>query len=297
MDIISEFIKMHFPTSDIVNQQVIKKNYKSTLLKLESFLSPAIMVKIYENNGYSQGVKEYQVLCQLQESKFNCPQPIKQVDDNVNKKYYIFMNYIEGITLAALFYKNKKIDLRILHAYCKQILLFHKVPISDSLYKLLQKENYFQKRINFCLLHSEFFAQEGLDVDFLFAQIEKKAWPLQASIFIHGDYHFGNVIQTENNQLYVVDFEESFYSDFYVELARIIMAKDIYTGKVLLSIFQRIEEIDERRFYQFILLELMNNIAEYYHFISTNISSETTIERYHQYFLNLRHYEKMAKSL
>lgn len=288
---IQEFISSYY--GDLhkkVKIEVLKDNYKATVVKIVSTNNNDVIVKKYKDNGKVRAEKEFILLQKLFESGLNVPRPIKLFADSINNAYYVYMSYICGETLANIYYRNGKISLNLLLKYCKLCLDIENLSIESEIKKAMISEDYYYNKIVKCYKHRDIFENLGINYVKLSNILYSFQWPKDNDVLIHGDFHFDNIILTKTKELYVIDLEEAFYANFYVEIARIIIARDLYTGSVILALFRKLRDFDENHLGYYILLELAYNVIEYYIFISENHVNKTTIERYNQYLNNLKHF-------
>lgn len=159
-----------------------------------------------------------------------------------NGLYYFDMEYIRGRTLAECF---DSIPLQNVVEIINQIIFKHNTLILAT---QVEVENYYKKIEELKLkVNNSFQLNEEFD---LLQTMDESSFYISNC---HGDLTLENIIVTENNEVYLIDFLDSFVESWQIDVAKLL--QDFYVGWS----FRFSEENENIKIRQKIMTERIDN--------------------------------------
>ncbi len=161
-----------------------------------------IFIKI-ERSKVCDFTTEVKILNYLKKNNYYLKIPMVYEDGIFNDKKYIVLSKIEGRKLSDIFSQNKKNKREMLFKYGYELGLIHKVPVNKlNIAKQRVINDYPNENV-----YPNLFNETKIDkyIKFLKNNDIKK----ELKTFIHGDFHYGNVLWLHNCISGVIDWEYS----------------------------------------------------------------------------------------
>ena len=129
-----------------------------------------------------------------------CPRIIESGD--INNKKYIVLEKIKGFKISELLRQGKKIDMnRYLFDYGRELARIHKIPISDF--------NKAKQRIINDVPNEENYGEFDSVIKKYIKWLVNNKPSYKMDTFIHGDFHYSNILWNKDKISGVLDFEYS----------------------------------------------------------------------------------------
>lgn len=135
-----------------------------------------------------------------------------------DRLFYFDMEYVQGITLAEYI---KTIEIGKVRGLCENIVK-NVVNINPTNNK--SDEKIFKSKIK--ELEQELQGKNNPVLDEAFKMLESHCWKRFVKSFCHGDLTLENII-VKDNQLYIIDFLDSFYDSWIMDISTIM--QDVQT--------------------------------------------------------------------
>ena len=216
------YINKKFEIDKIISFKGIKQGIENTNYLLKSKNNKFILT-IFEKRVAKKEIPFFMKLMdQLNNSKINCPKPLK----NKNEGYLIKIKNKTACIVSFLKGKDKKIlNLKNCRDVGKMIAHMH---LSTSRFKLYRKNSMGIKNLNSLLNSIKFKSKKFTNLEkFLkinFKDIKKK-WPKKLPYgIIHGDLFIDNIFFKKNKLSGIIDFYFSANDYFMYEIAICINA-------------------------------------------------------------------------
>ena len=167
------------------------------------------VVKTSKNKEYNSRLKEQ---CEKQKmfkhSFFNAPLIFESSEDN-DGLFKFSMEYVNGLTLSEYFRKIEIGDIENLAQKFFGIIPDEYCFDNEAKQIFTSKLGELEKKIN-----NEWF-------DEIFRKLKNYDWKCCVSGSCHGDMTLENIIWS-NNKLYLIDFLDSFYDSWMIDIAKIL---------------------------------------------------------------------------
>lgn len=148
---------------------------------------------------FSEEIKNINMLCK-KNLYDKCPKILES--GAVNNKNYIVLKKIEGLKLSEIFKQNKKIDIKkYLINYGRELAIIHKIPMEGF-------ETAKQRIINDIPNQKDYKVFDNKIIKYINILLETKQ-EYKMDTFIHGDFHYANILWNNNDITGVLDFEYS----------------------------------------------------------------------------------------
>ena len=211
------FINKKFEIEKIINFKGIKQGIENTNYLLRSKNNKFILT-IFEKRVSKKEIPFFMKLMdQLNNSKINCPKPLKNKNENylvkIKNKTACIVSFLEG--------KDKKtLNLKNCHDIGKMIAYMH---LSTNKIKLYRKNSMGIKNLNSLFNSIKFKSKKFVNIEkFLkknFKDIKKK-WPRKLpNGIIHGDLFIDNIFFKNNKLSGIIDFYFAANDYFMYEIA------------------------------------------------------------------------------
>ena len=211
------YINKKFKIEKIINFKGIKQGIENTNYLLRSKNNKFILT-IFEKRVSKKEIPFFMKLMdQLNNSKINCPKPLKNKNENylvkIKNKTACIVSFLEG--------KDKKtLNLKNCHDIGKMIAYIH---LSTNKIKLYRKNSMGIKNLNSLFNSIKFKSKKFVNIEkFLkknFKDIKKK-WPRKLpNGIIHGDLFIDNIFFKNNKLSGIIDFYFAANDYFMYEIA------------------------------------------------------------------------------
>lgn len=176
--------------NDVIECRVMYNNtQKSVFIKIERS----------KMADFKTEIKNIELLLK-QKSYYKMPKIIES--GNIKDKKFIVLEKMAGLRLSEIFNINDDLELKknYLFNYGKELALIHSIPSN--------KFNYAKQRaVNDIPILEKYIFNEEIKpyIDFL----NKKKPAIEFNTFIHGDFHYANILWTEQKINAVLDWEYS----------------------------------------------------------------------------------------
>jgi len=211
------YINKKFKIEKIINFKGIKQGIENTNYLLRSKNNKFILT-IFEKRVSKKEIPFFMKLMdQLNNSKINCPKPLKNKNENylvkIKNKTACIVSFLEG--------KDKKtLNLKNCHDIGKMIAYMH---LSTNKIKLYRKNSMGIKNLNSLFNSIKFKSKKFVNIEkFLkknFKDIKKK-WPRKLpNGIIHGDLFIDNIFFKNNKLSGIIDFYFAANDYFMYEIA------------------------------------------------------------------------------
>jgi len=211
------YINKKFKIEKIINFKGIKQGIENTNYLLRSKNNKFILT-IFEKRVSKKEIPFFMKLMdQLNNSKINCPKPLKNKNENylvkIKNKTACIVSFLEG--------KDKKtLNLKNCHDIGKMIAYMH---LSTNKIKLYRKNSMGIKNLNSLFNSIKFKSKKFINIEkFLkknFKDIKKK-WPRKLpNGIIHGDLFIDNIFFKNNKLSGIIDFYFAANDYFMYEIA------------------------------------------------------------------------------
>lgn len=235
---------MHEDIYQIIKHLIQKTKGKETIVEINNLET--------NNNGFNNNISMFHLNYFQGRDKFSRPVVLKRYkgNDNFNKELNILrskpinryinipnvyfedketnvllMDQVKGITLDEYFL-SKHDDISIAFSqFGKTLARIHAIDINtlnDNLTDNLLQENYFGSYIKILRNRVKSFGDSVYmsvleNIVYAFKDVEFN------EVLNHGDYHFLNTIITEENKVYILDWEKAFIGDYRYDIANTLV--------------------------------------------------------------------------
>ncbi|PAD66034.1 hypothetical protein CHH83_26125 [Bacillus sp. 7586-K] len=235
---------MNEDTYQIIKHLIQKTKGKKTIVEINNLET--------NNNGFNNNISMFHLNYFQGRDKFSRPVVLKRYkgNDNFNKELNILrskpinryinipnvyfedketnillMDQVKGITLDEYFLSNHD-DISIAFSqFGKTLARIHAIDINtlnDNLTDNLLQEDYFGSYIKILRNRVKSFGDSVYmsvleNIVYAFKTVEFN------EVLNHGDYHFLNTIITEENKLYILDWEKAFIGDYRYDIANTLV--------------------------------------------------------------------------
>jgi len=211
------YINKKFEVEKIINFKGIKQGIENTNYLLRS-KNKKFILTIFEKRVSKKEIPFFMKLMdQLNNSKINCPKPLKDKNGNylirIKNKTACIVSFLKGKD-------KKKLNLKNCHNIGKMIAQMH---LSTKKIRLFRKNSMSIKNLNPLLNSIKFKSKKFTNIDkFLktnFKDIKKK-WPKKLPTgIIHGDLFIDNIFFKNNKLSGIIDFYFAANDYFMYEIA------------------------------------------------------------------------------
>ena len=179
-----------------------------------------LLLRIAESDVFDQKKKEYEIICKYAALGFEMSKPLDFGLSDNGQHTYMLLTWVEGEDLEEALPKlteEEQYELgrnagRILRQIHSILVAQEDIPAqSKKMKKLTQLERYEQSSVR--------IAGDETAVQYVKDNIDK-LW-LEPPVYMHGDFHPGNLILTPNKTLGVIDFNRWEVGDPYEEFYKL----------------------------------------------------------------------------
>jgi len=179
-----------------------------------------LLLRIAESDVFEQKKKEYEIICKYAALGFEMSKPLDFGLCDNGQHTYMLLTWVEGEDLEEALPKlteEEQYELgcsagRILRQIHSILVAQEDIPAqSKKMKKLTQLERYEQSSVR--------IAGDETAVQYVKDNIDK-LW-LEPPVYMHGDFHPGNLILTPNKTLGVIDFNRWEVGDPYEEFYKL----------------------------------------------------------------------------
>ena len=179
-----------------------------------------LLLRISDNEAFEQKKKEYEIICKYAKLGFEMSKPVAFGLCDKEEHTYMLLTWVEGEDLEEALPKLSKEEQYELGRSAGHILRqIHSIPVeacdvpkqTKKAKKLLQLERYEQSAVR--------IANDETAIQYVKTNIDK-LW-LEPPVYLHGDFHPGNLIFTPDKNLGVIDFNRWEVGDPYEEFYKL----------------------------------------------------------------------------
>ena len=179
-----------------------------------------LLLRIADGEAFEQKKKEYEIICKYAKLGFEMSKPVAFGLCDNGEHTYILLTWVEGEDLESALPKLSKEEQYELGRSAGRILRqIHSIPVAacdmpeqtKKAKKLLQLSRYEESGVR--------IANDETAVQYVKDNIDK-LW-LEQPVYLHGDFHPGNLILTPEKMLGVIDFNRWEVGDPYEEFYKL----------------------------------------------------------------------------
>ena len=179
-----------------------------------------LLLRIADAESYEQKKKEYEIICKYATLGFEMSKPLDCGFCDNGEHSYMLLTWVEGEDLEEALPKLSEEEQYELGRSAGHILRqIHSIPVAPEdipaqtkkAKKLMQLERYEQSEVR--------IADDEIAVQYVKDNIDK-LW-LEPPVYMHGDFHPGNLILTPEKTLGVIDFNRWEVGDPYEEFYKL----------------------------------------------------------------------------
>ncbi len=168
----------------------------------------ALLLRLSSMDTYTDKEREYQRIQKLYQNMIPVPRPIEFGKTEDGTMVYSLTAWIEGELLeTALKKKSRKEQYSLGLTSGKLLKSIH------SLQKCDVSENWLERYLKVIKPRIHAFKEEGIPFEgdgYILDYFEQNIGLLDSrpQVFLHGDYHMGNMILSESNEIVIIDWEK-----------------------------------------------------------------------------------------
>lgn len=179
-----------------------------------------LLLRIADAEVYEQKKKEHDIICKYVKLGFEMSKPVAFGLCNNGKLTYMLLTWVEGEDLESALPKlSEEAQYELGRSAGKILRQIHSIPVetcdvpeqTKKAKKLLQLERYEQSAIR--------IANDETAIQYVKDNIDK-LW-MEPPVYLHGDFHPGNLILTPQKTLGVIDFNRWEVGDPYEEFYKL----------------------------------------------------------------------------
>ena len=179
-----------------------------------------MLLRISDASVYEEKQKEYNIICKYAELGFEMSKPLGCGLCNGGENVYILLTWVEGEDVETALPKlSEKEQYKLGRSAGTILKQIHSIPVdacdmpsqTKKAKKLMQLERYEQSDVR--------IANDEVAVQYVKDNIDK-LW-LEPPVYMHGDFHPGNLILTPQKTLGVIDFNRWEVGDPYEEFYKL----------------------------------------------------------------------------
>lgn len=161
-----------------------------------------VFIKI-ERSKVCDFESEVKHLNYLRDNNYYTKLPIVYENGSFKGKKYIVLSKIEGERLSNILSKSKKNKKELLYKYGKELAIIHKIPCQTLNVAKQRIINELPNANIYTSLDSEKEIQKYIDY------LKENDFEKKYNTFIHGDFHYGNILWINSEINGVIDWEYS----------------------------------------------------------------------------------------
>lgn len=204
-----------------VSVELLSKGWstdKKYIVKTET--GETLLLRIASGEAFEQKKKEYEIICKYAKLGFEMSKPLGFGLCDSGEHTYMLLTWVEGVDLEEALPKLTKEEQYELGRSAGYILRqIHSIPVeacdvpeyTKKEKKLLQLSHYEESAVR--------IANDETAVQYVKDNIDK-LW-LEQPVYLHGDFHPGNLILTPQKTLGVIDFNRWEVGDPYEEFYKL----------------------------------------------------------------------------
>lgn len=188
-----------------------------------------LLLRISDISEFGRKKEEFESMKKLDEYDLLMSRPISFGRCNNNKKTFTLLTWVKGVDA-----QDKLCTLRADEQYNlgynagKALRKLHQVPAPENLESWSER---FNKKINRKIRNYQECEIKVEKSEKIIDYINENRYLLEnrRQTFQHGDYHIGNMIISDNNQIGIIDFNRFDYGDPWEEFNRIVWCAEAST--------------------------------------------------------------------
>lgn len=230
-------------------------------------LTKSIVLKLFiTQNGQACCKKELKVLKVLKDLDFPVPKVMSyELTSNSFGKPFIITEYIDGVTVDQAIQNRPKSDVHaIVRNYVGWLLKLHELDLTSYFPEIMVNiDSYFDNIIKQCIYRVKnlpnFFSNYNKIIDWFIIK-RKEIIPSPRLCLVHGDLHFDNCIIKNNGQMVFLDWADSRFQDYRIDLGLLIL-----NGyERIHSIYQMVKREKTLNIDFFLVYLALQKVSDYY---------------------------------
>lgn len=201
--------------------ELVSKGYSSDKkYKVVTKAGEELLLRIADGELYEQKKKEYDIICKYAKLGFEMSRPIGCGLCNNGEHTYMLLSWVNGEDLeTAMATLSEEEQYQLGRSAGRILRQIHSIPVDSQdmpvqtkkTKKLMQLERYEQSQVR--------IVDDEIAVQYVKDNIDK-LW-LEPPVYLHGDFHPGNLILTPEKTLGVIDFNRWEVGDPYEEFYKL----------------------------------------------------------------------------
>lgn len=178
------------------------------------------LLRIADIAQYEDKKKEYEIITKYSKTGINMSMPIDFGICNSNQNVYMILSWIEGVDLEEVLPKMSADEHYELGRMAGEILKkIHSIPVDEADMPTETKKNKKLWQLSRYENSNVRIKDDEIAVKYVYDNIDK-IWS-ERPVYMHGDYHPGNLIYMEDGSIGVIDFNRWEVGDPYEEFYKL----------------------------------------------------------------------------
>lgn len=204
-----------------VSVELLSKGYSADKkYKISTKTGETLLLRISDASVHEQKKKEYDIICKYEKLGFEMSKPLDCGLCDKGEHSYMLLTWVEGEDLeTAMASLSEKEQYELGRSAGRILRQIHSIPVeacdvpeqTKKAKKLMQLTRYEQSNVR--------IANDEIAVRYVKDNMDK-IW-LEPPVYLHGDFHPGNLILTPQKTLGVIDFNRWEVGDPYEEFYKL----------------------------------------------------------------------------
>ncbi|MCD7738862.1 MAG: phosphotransferase [Lachnospiraceae bacterium] len=199
----------------------VNKGYSSEKkYKLRSDTGEDFLLRISDAASYDAKHKEYEIVCKYAQTGIRMSSPKAFGRCNQGQNTYMLLSWVEGVDLEEVLPTFSRQEQYQMGRQAGMILKrIHNISLEEADRPVKTKENHKMMQLDRYLHSTVRVPNDEAAISYIQQNIHK-IWR-QPPVYMHGDYHPGNLIYTPDSQIGVIDFNRWEVGDPYEEFYKL----------------------------------------------------------------------------
>lgn len=237
-----------------------------------------VVVRLYRNNSGQRAEWEFNLLKQIHKAGVYTPKPYFFDTTDPNWSFYT-MQRIEGVNFAERLLAMTDGQDTLLSKYYSVMANLHEIdPALLPILRLMEPQESLIWEINKTKKFIEEYQIDELSgiIDYLEKELDHISFT--SRVVLHGDFHANNVLITDSDDLFLVDWANVYLGDFRIDLAFSITAFNSAMGDMTNMFVKIYESISGKSVKQIEFFMVLSNLFNVLRFYSCAVNHEITSE-------------------
>lgn len=179
-----------------------------------------LLLRISDISAYDKKKKEFEVIRKFNSLKFVMSKAIDFGKCNNEQNVYILLTWVDGNSLDAVIGNLTEREQYELGLQAGKILnQIHSLEVNDKDISCINKKDNILKKLNIYENSKVRIENDEIAIQFVKNNIDRIN--ISSPTYIHGDFHVGNLVLTNNKEIGVIDFNRWNCGDKYEEFYKI----------------------------------------------------------------------------